>query len=126
MKIVRNQIKTPDGTIIRSRNRHDYVEYIDSISGETYMVDGGISYLKRTINDHKAEIMDIFYEDGHKACRVVDIWGTYGINGDEPLSYISVSEMSDSHMSNILANVENINETIKKIILDEIEYRKTR
>lgn len=51
--ILINQIQTPDGTIIRSHHRHDYVSYTDK-NGNTYSVDGGKEYLKRgfTIKDY--------------------------------------------------------------------------
>lgn len=47
--IVLNRIQTPDGTILTSYQRHDSVSYKDK-NGETYMVDGGLSYLKRSVN----------------------------------------------------------------------------
>jgi len=44
-KIVLNRIKTPDGTILTSYHRHNYVSHIDN--GELYAVDGGNDYLRR-------------------------------------------------------------------------------
>jgi len=35
-KIILNRIKTPDGTILTSYHRHDYIEYID---------DNGLEYI---------------------------------------------------------------------------------
>ena len=39
--LVRNAMRTPDGTIIRSRHRHDYVTHKDA-NGSEYMLDGGL------------------------------------------------------------------------------------
>ena len=39
-ELLLNQIKTPDGTILRSHSRHDYVTHVDA-NGHEYMVDGG-------------------------------------------------------------------------------------
>ena len=39
-ELVYNAIQTPDGTILRSRHRHDYVTHKDA-NGKTYMLDGG-------------------------------------------------------------------------------------
>ena len=44
-KLVYNALQTPDGTIITSRNRHDYEEYIDA-NGKSYMIDGGLDYVR--------------------------------------------------------------------------------
>lgn len=47
-RIILNSIKTPDGTILVSRHRHDYVTYTDESRLE-FSVDGGNEYLKRSV-----------------------------------------------------------------------------
>ncbi len=54
--IIRNALKTPDGTIIESKHVHDYVEYTDA-NGEVYFVDGGTNYLRRSAN--AADCLDL-------------------------------------------------------------------
>jgi hypothetical protein len=44
--IILNRIRTPDGTILTSRFRNDYVSYTDE-NGIKYSIDGGLDYLKR-------------------------------------------------------------------------------
>lgn len=44
--IILNQIQTPDGTILTSHHRHDFVGHTDA-NGKFYAVDGGRDYLKR-------------------------------------------------------------------------------
>ena len=48
-QIVLNSIMTPDGTVLISHHRHDYVTHLDK-NGELYLVDGGTDYLKRFVN----------------------------------------------------------------------------
>lgn len=45
-RITLNRIRTPDGTIITSRYRHDFVAHRDA-NGHEYFVDGGLDYLRR-------------------------------------------------------------------------------
>lgn len=120
--LVRNQIKTPDGTILRSRNRHDYVTYTDSITGKVYMVDGGLNYSRRNIHDDYEE-QSVNYEDGHDICRTVDLWGTRGVDGNEPFRYISPAEMDDTHIKSIL-ELSYISDLVRMVLNDEVDYRK--
>lgn len=45
-RIVYNGIRTPDGTVIESWSRHDFVSHTDK-NGDLYAVDGGLDYLRR-------------------------------------------------------------------------------
>ena len=46
--LVSNQIKTPDGIILKSRHQHDFVHHYDK-NNVLYFVDGGLAYLKRSL-----------------------------------------------------------------------------
>ena len=45
-----NAIQTPDGTVLKSRGVHDFVDHTDKVSGEYYFTDGGLVYTRQTIN----------------------------------------------------------------------------
>ena len=87
-RLVRNAIRTPDGTVLESRHVHDYKSHIDTIDGQHYMVDGGLEYSRRSVN---GECMCVYLEDDHSVVRDAVTWGTYGVNGDQPISYGKVS-----------------------------------
>tara|TARA_R110000868_G_scaffold148357_1_gene370189 strand:- start:17507 stop:17839 length:333 start_codon:yes stop_codon:yes gene_type:complete len=42
-QLIRNAIQTPDGTILESNHRHDFVTHLDK-NGEVYGIDGGLNY----------------------------------------------------------------------------------
>tara|TARA_B110000240_G_scaffold150165_1_gene166352 strand:+ start:110 stop:481 length:372 start_codon:yes stop_codon:yes gene_type:complete len=120
--IIRNALRTPDGTEIRSRYRHDYVTHTDA-NGKEYMVDGGVDYIRRSANGDE-EDMVVTTEDSFEVVRQACDWGTYGINGDQPLRYVTVAEMETAHIESILLNVKFINPAIKTTMEHELEYRK--
>lgn len=120
--IIRNALRTPDGTVIRSRHRHDYVTHTDA-NGKEYMVDGGIDYIRRSANGDE-EDMVVTTEDSFEEVRQACDWGTYGINGDQPLSYIKLCDMETAHIEAVLQNVSRINPAIKTSMEHELMLRK--
>lgn len=120
--IISNALKTPDGTIIRSRHRHDYVTHIDA-NGNEYMIDGGVDYVRCSAWGDE-ELITITLDDEHELVREVCYWGTYGPNGDQELSYKKLCDMSNAHIDAVLENVPNINSAIKIAMQNELEYRR--
>ncbi len=49
MNLIYNALRTPDGTVLTSRHRHDYVTHIDK-NGKEYMIDGGLDYVRSSAN----------------------------------------------------------------------------
>lgn len=103
-KIILNRIKTPDGTILTSYYTHDYQSYVDK-NGETYIVDGGNEYLRRTINNEPYEELSVYYssdERDYSKIRESFHRGSRGKNGDKPLTWIPLSEMSNEYIQNCI------------------------
>ena len=93
-KIVLNRIKTPDGTILTSRHRHDYVTYIDA-NGETYITDGGTDYLHRSINKILAEDLTIYEDAPYEVIRENFYRGGRGKDNKQPLTWTLLKDMND-------------------------------
>lgn len=119
--LLRNALRTPDGTLIESKHRHDYVTYKDK-NGETYMVDGGLDYLRRNINKEPATELNLTLEDSHVILRDKVTWGTYGINGDQPLRQISVKDMETDHLQSVV-KIPGVYPQILQVMKDELKFR---
>ena len=120
-KLIKNSIRTPDGTILHSKHIHDYIYHKDK-NGEIYMNDGGTSYIRRSINNEPYEDLSVYSDDPFEIVRNSVVWGTYGKNGNEPLKYKTISELSSSHINNILLEPKLIGE-LKDILKKELSYR---
>ena len=121
MNLIRNAIQTPDGTILESTHRHDYKEYTDA-NGKYYMVDGGLSYLRRSVHKDQKDL-SLYDNESHEVQASVLKWGTYGINGDQPLSYISISDMDTDHIGNVLG-MGHISSIHRKCMENELKTRR--
>ena len=122
--IVKNSIRTPDGTELISTHRHDFVEYTDE-NGQYYAVDGGNEYLRRAYDIDDFKETSVSSESPHKIIREVFQWGSYGVNGDEELKLNFLKDLEEDHIKAILRNVAHLSDTSKIIFQDELEYRRT-
>ena len=118
--LIRNAMQTPDGTILESTHRHDYKTHTDA-NGKEYMVDGGLDYLRRSIHDDQIDLSE--YDDApHERQREVLTWGTYGINGDQPLQYKTIAEMETGHLEAVV-KMTGICPRRRKCMQKELELR---
>jgi hypothetical protein len=120
-QLLKNAIRTPDGTVLESRSRHDYKSYKDA-NGKTYMVDGGHDYCRRSA--HGDEIDLCIYDDGdHSVRRDTLTWGSYGPKGDQPLTISTIAEMSTAHLQAVI-DTQTLSELYKETMQDEISNRR--
>ena len=122
-KLVANRIRTPDGTILESKHRHDYVTYLDK-NGKEYMVDGGLEYLRRNVHDDAPyEELSVYTNDSHALIREVFCWGTRGKDGKQPLKYVPLKFLTTEHIDAILETQTHISDEFRKIFSDELVFR---
>tara|TARA_R110000868_G_scaffold142084_1_gene359185 strand:+ start:145 stop:540 length:396 start_codon:yes stop_codon:yes gene_type:complete len=122
--IIVNRIITPDGTVLTSKNRHDYRCHEDA-NGFTYCVDGGIDYLRRTYSDEapKATEASVYSEDPHELIRETFTWGTYGKTGKDPLRHVALKDLEKEHIKAIIKTQSHITQEIKDVFVNELCYR---
>ena len=58
LDILSSRMRTPDGTILESCYRHDYVTHTDA-NGKEYMLDGGLDYVRSSANGDE-EMLTIY------------------------------------------------------------------
>ena len=123
--ILFNAIKTPDGTILSSKHRHDYVAYEDTKTGKLYAVDGGSDYFRCIGDMSDCEDLSITSLTPFSDIRERFHWGSRGVNGDEPIKMLRLSSLTNKHIEAILKNVfQNREGTFKKWFTEELEFRK--
>lgn len=119
--LIRNALQTPDGTVLVSRYRHDYCTHKDA-NGKTYMVDGGLDYVRRSANGDEID-MCVTIDAPHEIVREAMVWGTYGIDGQGPLRYVTLSEMSTDHIQAVLDGPHRIFPQYRTAMENELGYR---
>lgn len=139
--LITNRIQTPDGTILHSKYRHDFVCHIDKINGEKYCLDGGNYYQKISFEKNPPIDCSIYSTDDFEEVRKVMLRGTYGKNGDKPLHYVPLCEMSNEWILNVIECMNGLegidymfpnseSENIQKVYLElfhkELDYRYDR
>ncbi len=63
----------------------------------------------------------------HSELRETQTWGSYGKNGEEPLTTRLIKDLSDEHLENIIRfmnDYERFYGHMVRIMLDEKEYRR--
>ena len=122
-RIVSNRIRTPDGTILESMHRHDYVTYTDA-NGKEYMVDGGLDYLRRNVHDDALyEELSVYDDAPYALIREVFKWGTRGKGGKQPLTYVPLKDLTTEHIEAILDTQTHIASHIRQIFINELNFR---
>lgn len=123
--ILYNAIQTPDGTILHSKHRWDYVSHLDTVSGEMYATDGGNNYTRRSVNVVPYFDLTVTTDDPFWAQREVFIWKSYGINGEIPEGiFTALKNISDMHIGAILDTQVHISGTyVQELMEKELEYR---
>ena len=126
-QIILNRVQCREcGEVLTSYHRHDYKTC--GCTNET-MIDGGNEYQR--YGGLNLDLVDtsstIYLSDDHEMNRSAAHWGNRGKDGRSPLSYKSVSQMSDNHLNNIIRDMSGkIAPWMEDIILREIVDRITK
>lgn len=125
-QIVGNTCITPDGTVLHSKYRHDYVEHLDKHTGELYFLDGGNDYVRCSKHGRWPIVWTVTMKDLHSSRRQLFAWKTYGRDGEfaPKGKWVYLNEMSTEHIQNILDYQPHIRGTYVEVLFkDELEFR---
>jgi hypothetical protein len=122
-QMIYSAMRTPDGTIIESTHRHDYVTHTDA-NGREYMLDGGHDYVRSSAWGDEEYIIHTMDED-HEIRREFFRWGSWGKDGKGPFKRIPLKDLTDEHIAAILETQEQIRGTyVEELMIAEQNYRK--
>ena len=120
MNLIANALQTPDGTILESKHRHDYKTYTDA-NGKQYMVDGGLEYVRRSVHSDQID-MCMYDDEPHEIQARVLTWGSFGKEGDQPISWIPIADMETDHLKTVLEEC-NPRGVLKSCMIEELIRR---
>jgi len=107
---------------LQSFHKHDYKSHLDK-NGSIYMVDGGLEYLRRTVNDDPFTEASIYNDAPHNLIRCTFHWGTRGKNGNQPLEWKQLEKLDTDHIQAIIDTQSHIPEYIMDLFKQELEWR---
>lgn len=125
-RLILSRIQTPDGTILTSYHRHDYVTHLDK-NGEEYMLDGGNDYQRRSVNKIPATDTSVYSDAPFEKIREAFCRGGRGKDGLQPLTWVPMSKMSNSWLAAciIYNNERGLGDSLaNKLYRQELDYRK--
>ncbi len=123
-QIIQNAIQNLEsGEIIVSSHQHDFVT-TSFKDGTTLSCDGGNSYFRRVgdikTRDIKWKDISLTNSDPITKLKRNLVWGTRGIDGNEPLKYVFLKNCDKNHLKSILKSQNQIKGTIYSKVIKEI------
>lgn len=106
--LVANRWECPDGVILHSKHRHDFVEHVDE-QGNYSFADGGNGYYIRT----SGNLIDrcVRSTDPFELQREFFLWSSYGKDGKQYKTYVPLNQLTDEHLAAIIETQEHIRDT---------------
>ena len=122
-RIIQNAVKDiTNNTYYQSTHVHDYVEF--EHNGRIHFIDGGPEYLRRSFANSDQIVDWSLYDDSpHDLIKRRMLWGTYGLNGDQPLKWLPLFECTTEHLQAILSTQLCISRSTQLLIMEILNDR---
>ena len=122
MLIKQNAVRhIPTGEIIVSRHRHDYATSKDG----KYFLDGGTDYTRTNIprENRDWEWLTINSQyDTIVEMKERFVWGSRGKNGDQPLTYNLMKDLTEDHLRAIITHIMEVHGNDETKYINEPAY----
>lgn len=115
--LIRNALRTPDGTVLVSYNRHDYKTHVDAVTNKMYMVDGGLDYARRSCHGDEKD-MCVWSDEDHAIVREALSWRT------PDLEWVLLCDMPTNKIILCLTTQQQVVPLIRRAMKNELDYRK--
>lgn len=124
--ILYNAIKCPDGTVIESKYRHNFVMHKQE-DGREYFVDGGHDYQRIGYSDKEFINLLVTTESPHEKIREVFEWvSCLDAAGNRLPAYVTknLKDLEDNHIKALVKYTkEDYPDHINKVMVDEFNFR---
>lgn len=124
--ILYNAIQCPDGAVIESRYRYDFVMHKQE-DGREYFVDGGKDYQRIGYSDKEFTNLLVTTDSPHERIREVFTWvSCLDAAGNRLPAYVTkyLKDLDDNHVKALVKyTAVGYPEYINKIIKDEFSFR---
>lgn len=123
-QILRNALRTPDGTVLESKHTHDFVMHRDRVTDDDIGIDGGHAYLRRIGSLVFCVDLSVTTKDDFELVRDAFTWGTYGKDGKQPRTEVKLKDMTSEHIQAVLDTQRHICGTVvEHLFKQELLYR---
>ena len=123
-RILRNALRTPDGTVLESKHTHDFVMHKDRVTDNDIGIDGGTAYLRRIGSLAFCVDLSVTTKDDFELVRAAFTWGTYGKDGKQPRTEVKLQDMTSEHIQAVLDTQRHICGTVvEQLFKQELLYR---
>ena len=123
-QIIRNSLRTPDGTVLVSKHVHDFVKHKDKLLDTEVGIDGGLAYLRRIGSLAFCVDLSVTTKDDFLVVREAFTWGSYGKDGKQPRTEIKLKDMTTEHIRAILSTQQHIKgSVVQQLFKQERLYR---
>ena len=123
-QILRNALRTPDGTVLESKHTHDFVMHRDRVTDNDIGIDGGHAYLRRIGSLAFCVDLSVTTKDDFELVRDAFTWGTYGKDGKQPRTEVKLQDMTSEHIQAVLDTQRHICGTVvEQLFKQELLYR---